>query len=344
MTAPRRGEDARTAVHVILGADSYLAEQALESVLQATAGVDRADAVQVLRGDEVSWTRVIDAARTGSLFAPRRAVVVRNADALKGEGEEALAWLEDPTPDVGLVLVAAKVDKRRHVWKRLLDRASVVSAEPPKGRALRGYVADQVRRRRLSLSDDALEELLERVGQDLRRLMGELDKLEAFAQGRPGPLTAEQVASVLGRGLAQPLYKVADAMTERRPARVMELIELALEEGEPALKILATLHRALRQVRGARALREARASREQVIARLGVLPFKVGSLLEASRAWTDAELRAAMVAIDRADRRIKSGAEGRVALAAAVAEACRKEGTGPTTGAGGLRPPVRRAR
>ena len=326
-------------LHLIVGADSWLADQALESLLEAAVGPDRGDAVQVFRGDETAWTRVTEAARTGSLFASRRAVVVRQADAIKGEGEEVLAWLDDPSPDTALILLTARPDKRRTLWKRLLDRGAVVSAEPPKGRALRGYLADQVRRRKLALSDQGLEELLERVGQDLRRLMGELDKLAAFAAGREGPLSAEEVAAVLGKGVAQPLYRIADAMSARRAGRVLELLETALDEGEPALKILATLHRALRQVRGARALREACASREQMIARLGLLPFKVGDVLEASRAWTDAELGRAMAALDRADRRIKSGTDGRLALSAAVAEAC-----GGVGGAAAVRPAARPGR
>jgi DNA polymerase III delta subunit len=82
-------------------------------------------------------------------------------------------------------------------------------------------------------------------------------------------------------------------------------------------------------VRGARALREARASREQIVSRLQLLPFKVGDVLEASKAWTDAELVRAVAALDRADRRIKSGTDGRLALSAAVAEACgREKGSG----------------
>ena len=319
----------RAALHVIVGTDSWLADQALESVLEGAVGSERAESVRVFRGDETGWAAVIEGARMGSLFAPRRAVVVRNADAIKGEGEEVLAWLEDPAPDTALVLLVGKPDKRRTLWKRLLDKGAVVAAEPPKGRALRGYVADQVRRRKLALTDEGLEELLERVGQDLRRLMGELDKLTAFAGGRPGALGADDVAAVLGKGLAQPLYRLADAMGARRTGRVLELLETALDDGEPALKILATLHRALRQVRGARALREARASREQVVSRLGLLPFKVGDVLEASKAWTDAELVRAVAALDRADRRIKSGTDGRLALTAAVAEACgREKGSG----------------
>jgi DNA polymerase III subunit delta len=298
-------------------------------------GDDRADSVQVLRGDETTWGRVIEAARTGSLFASRRAVVVRGADGLKGEGDELPAFLEDPSPDARLVFMALRPDKRRGVWKRLLERAQLHSAEPMKGRAARGYVADQVRRRKLALRDEAFEELFERVGQDLRRLMGELDKLEAFAEGQKGPLGAEEVAAVLGRGMAQPLYRIGDAFTMRRRAQLLSLMETVLEEGEPPLKVLATLHYAARRVRAARALRDARLPREALASRLGVPPFKVQELMAATREWSDAELQRAVAALGEADRRVKTGADARAALVAAVVEATGK-GRGATSAA---RPP-----
>jgi DNA polymerase III subunit delta len=310
-------------VHVIVGSDSWLAEEALESLLAGAVGAERGDSVQVLRGDECTWARVLDAARSRSLFAERRAVVVRNADALKGEGDDLAAYLADATPEVALILLAAKPDRRRPAWKLVLQKAKVVAAEPLKGRAVRTYVVEQLRRRRLALDDDAVEEVVERVGQDLRRLMGELDKLEAYAVGRSGRLTGEDVASVLGRGLAPPLYKLADALTARRGATVLGLLEVVLGEGEPPLKVLATLHRALRQVRGAKAMQAARAPREAVAARLGVMPFKVGDLLQASRAWSEEDLRTATAAFDLADRRVKTGSDPGMALSAAVVAAVR---------------------
>lgn len=319
--APR---GARPGLHVIAGADSYLAEEALEALIAASVGGgDRADSVQVFRGDESTWAQVVQAARTGSLFVSRRAVVVRNADALKGDGEEMVAYVEDPSHDVSLVLLTVKPDKRKTVWKCLMQVASLVPAEPLKGRALRARVQDSLRRRRLAVRDDGLEELLERVGQDLRRLMGELDKLEAFAG--QAPLSAEDVAAVLGRGLAPPLYKLGDALAARRGRETLAILHALLEEGEVPLKILGTFHRSLRQVRGALALRGGRAAREELVSRLGVLPFKVGDVLEASRRWSEADLRQAFAALDRADRRMKSGGEPRTTLAAAVAEACAGE-------------------
>jgi DNA polymerase-3 subunit delta len=265
----------------------------------------------------------VEAARTGSLFAARRAVVVRNADALKGDGEEMVAYIEDPAPDAAVILLVAKPDRRKTVWRKLMDAAEVTSAEPLKGRALRSRVVDRLRRRRLALRDDGLEELLERVGQDLRRLMGELDKLEAF--GSTAPLSADDVAAVLGRGLAPPLYRLGDAFASRRGRQTLEILQALLDEGEVPLKVLGTFHRSLRQVRGALALRGSRGAREELVSRLGVLPFKVGDVLEASRSWSEDDLRRAFAALDRADRRMKSGGEPGTALAAAVAEACGGE-------------------
>src|SRR5574341_1216874 len=142
-------------VQAIVGEDSYLAEAALEDVLAA--------------------------ARTGSLFAASRAVVVRRAELLKygstpkdeeageagGRGkprsetqDPVEAYLIAPAPDATLVLLAAKPDKRRKPWKCLLAKGSPVEvheAVPKRGRALRAHVEEELRRRGLRLSRDVLD-------------------------------------------------------------------------------------------------------------------------------------------------------------------------------------------
>src|SRR5262249_35116375 len=144
----------------------------------------------------------------------------------------------------------------------------------------------------------------------------------AFAHGHSQELTAEDVAAVLGKGLAQPLYRLGDAFAAQRLAEVLALMEKSLEEGEPPLRILATLHRVVRQPRGAQALGLARVPREQLASKLQVPPFKVGDLLASERRWSEERLRRALAALGQADVRIKTGAEPRTALEAAVLSAC----------------------
>jgi DNA polymerase-3 subunit delta len=331
--AARKPASRATSIVAILGADSYRAEVGLREALTAAQLADQPDALQAFRGDETTWTRLVDVVRTGSLFAARRAVIVRGADQLKGEGEEMVGLLADPPEDVVLILVAGKVDKRKTLWKRITEGATVVDAEPLKGRSLQSFVGTEIRRRGLKIDEDGQTELLERVGQDLRRLIGELEKLDAFA-GPGGRLSAEDVAKVLGRGIARPLYRLSDAMMERRLSEVLLLVEERLEDGEPAQRILATLHRSVRQTRAARALQAARAPREQLAARLGVPPFKIGEVMDAARRWSEDELRRAVAALSRADRRMKTGSDPRVALVAAVAEACAPAASARPRGAG----------
>jgi DNA polymerase-3 subunit delta len=321
-------------IQAVVGQDTYLAEEALETLLKRVIGDDREESLQVAYGDETRWEGLVASAQTGSLFTTRRAIVVRRADQLKGDEERILAYAEDPSPDTTLVLMAPKPDRRRSVWKKLLAKAEVHSAQPKKGRALRTHVEEELRRRGLILAPEGLQELIDRVGQDLRRLMGEVDKLEAFGAGQKR-LSAEDVASVLGRGLGRPLYLLGDAIAGRQVRASLELIDELMGDGEEGLRILATLHRSLRQVRGAGALREAGTPNDEIARRLlpGNMQFKARSLVDASRQWDDADLRRAFAALGRADRRIKRGADAETALAAAVVEAC---------GGGEARPSPRR--
>jgi DNA polymerase-3 subunit delta len=311
-------------VHAIVGDgrsgfDSYRAEEALQGIVADFLGKGSAE-VETLRGDETSWARLLDSARSSSLFAPRRAVVVRGAEALKGDAQGLEEYLADPNPDVVVILVSAKPDGRRTAWKTVLAKARIVKMGPLKGQALRSYVAQELRRRKLPLGDEALDELIERVGQDLRRLLGEVDKLEAFWDGR-GALTADTVTAVSGRGLAPPLYRLGDALLARRVEEVLALTEEVLGEGESGPLVLGALYRALRQVRGVHAIGPRRA-RQELAARLRIPPFKVDDVLAAAKRWPERQLRKAAEAFGRADRGMKLGRDARVVLCAAVVESC----------------------
>lgn len=335
-------------VHLVVGEESLLVERTLERILVQELGAAAPEAVQVLRGDEAGWGGVLDAARTRSLFAPRRAVVVRGADALGagedgdagaargrkggkaagGAREELERYLNDPNPDVVLVLLAPKADRRLGVWKLLSARAREHLCGHPKGQELRKFAQEELQRAGVRLGPDGLDELIDRVGQDLRRLAGEVDKLAAFAGTRGARLGAEEVAAVLGRGLAQPFYKLGDLLWQRRSVELLELIEALLAERESGLAMAGSLHRALRQLRVASDLAARRASREEILARTKVQPFKLRDLLDAVRSWPAEDLAQALQAFGQADRRMKTSGDERVALTAAVVTACGGRGGG----------------
>jgi DNA polymerase-3 subunit delta len=249
-------------------------------------------------------------------------VVVRRAEQLKGDEALLVDYLGKPVPDVALVLLYTKLDKRKSSSKRLEKLAEVIPAEPLKPRALRSYVDAELKRRKLPMNPAAVAELVERVGQDLRRMVGELDKLEAWGVTRE--MTPDEVSKLLGRGIAQPLYKLSDAFVQRRAATVLEHIHELLEEGEEALRILGTLQRTLRQVWVARDLalsRKPNAGKLLSGEPLRVIPFKTRDLLRDARSWPEGGVERAREALQKADTRLKTSGDARVVLVGAVAEA-----------------------
>ena len=61
------------------------------------------------------------------------------------------------------------------------------------------------------------------------------------------------------------------------------------------------------------------------------MQFKLDSLLDSARRWSDADLRRALAALERADRRLKNGADAATTLVAALVESCGGGGGAATS-------------
>ncbi len=348
-----RGATPAAFLHLVHGDkdrfDSFLAERALQRVLGQWLGPDPPpDAIVTFRGEErATWPEIADALRSGSLFASRRIVVVRRAEAVTDDAEALLAALDAPGPGNALVVIAAKTDKRLKLWKALYERATVHPALPLKEGDVRAELRGELARRKLQLSPDTIEKLIARVGQDLRRLMGEVEKLELLADG--GRLSAEEAAASLGRAMGRPPWLLGEAVGRRDLATALELVEEELDLREYPPLLLGRIYSALRGLRAARAL-GLRGIGTEHAQLLGVLPFKVNEVVAQARDWTDAQLDAALGAAQEADRRLKLGAEPRATLAAALVAALggagrtARPGTAGPEGRGARRPSAPRGR
>jgi DNA polymerase III subunit delta len=94
----------------------------------------------------------------------------------------------------------------------------------------------------VTLAPDAIELLLNAVGNDLSTLARELEKLAALAAGAGRAVTAEDVTSLVGVRRGETVFDLIDAAMERRVARAAHLVEPVLEQaGMSGVKILSLL-------------------------------------------------------------------------------------------------------
>ena len=91
----------------------------------------------------------------------------------------------------------------------------------------------------LSLEPDAIDALVDAIGNDSARLESELRKL-ALRTGPDGLVSRQLVAELVG-GLATNALQVGDALLEGKPGDAIARWDALIDAGEPALRIVSTL-------------------------------------------------------------------------------------------------------
>jgi DNA polymerase-3 subunit delta len=223
-------------------------------------------------GRDAMYAAILATARTLPMMAPRRLVVVHDAEALlaprrgrddDGEepaakkrsrsatpAEEFEAYLERPEPLTTLVLETAGLDRGRRVAKLLLAKAVVVNCgELRSADDLARWLASRLDRDELRIEPAAVRALVDAVGLDLARIRSEVDKLVLYAAGE-STITAAHVRDVVVP-IDEPSghFAVADAVRRGDAAGAVREVEALLDAGMAGPMILGQIRTAAGQLR-----------------------------------------------------------------------------------------------
>jgi len=136
---------------------------------------------------------------------------------------------------VRLVISAGKVDKRRSFYKTL-EKAGTVEAFAGWSIDQKGWMdeaenwaAKQLKALGKGIADDALGELITRVGPNARALAGEVEKL-ALHVGQRDEITLADVEAICTRNKQSRAFALADALGDRSLPRLMKCLDEELWE------------------------------------------------------------------------------------------------------------------
>ena len=324
------------AAYVLRGEQDLLRELALGEIRKTALG-DTSDEfdfnLERFDGEKTTPESLVIAANTLPLLGlaggggQHRVLIVKRAKRLvEGSQAEALVgYLKDPSPQTVLVMeLESSPDGRRKAWKEIEKQVVVVQCDPPKDWEVEEWVAGQARIRKLPLDADAVRYLAKEFGSDLRRQLGELEKISLYAGGEK--LDGQELASLLGRGKAQSIFKFTDAVASRQVAVALKQLGRLLDEGEPALRILALLDRVLGQLLLAKEFGAGRGRSSQLMKVLRVPPRAADNIALWSDRYRERDLLDAIEGLARCDRQLKSsGTPSRLILEGFVLSVC---GTG----------------
>lgn len=162
----------------------------------------------------------------------------------------------------------------------------------PQGAKLEEWVIRRARTQNRRLSQDAARMLVESLGDDLRMLASEVDKLSTYV-GEGGEIRAEDVRALTPVARQSKVFDLTDALARRDTATALRLLHELLANGESPLGIVALTAFQTRSLMQVKLLSDRGMPAYQIASAAGLAPFVVEKSLRLTRRFTFAQLEAA---------------------------------------------------
>ncbi len=316
-------------VYLLLGEEVLLRDEFLSRLLSTLlpSGMESLN-VDTLSGSEASASDIIARCLTVPVLAPRRVVVLKEADRLRPEAwEGVLTYLDGPSPTTCLICVADKLEATDRRLQRIDRVGKVLRFIPPRQeeeryRWAQRWVSERAEQQGKSLDPEAQMLLLTLQGPDLLSLAHEVDKLCLFV-GEQQQIDLEAVEALVGQGRVHGIFALTRAVGRRDLQGALSSLRDLLERGEEPLRILGMLARQLRLLLRAKELVAEARQPGEISRLLGVPRVFLSEILEGAKITEVGRLEQGLARLLDLDRALKSSGKGQpLYLELAVIDLC----------------------
>jgi DNA polymerase-3 subunit delta len=166
-------------------------------------------------------------------------------DEKKADAYQKLMDYLEKIPETSVVIfVQPKPDKRKRLYKKLVQVAEVKEFQPLAPAALSQWIHQQAVARKASIDPRATEHLSGLVGESLWRLDQEIQKLAAYAIGRP--ITQDDIDKLVIPSLEANVFHLTDALGAKDARKAIQCVHQTVAAGENLRQVFYMIVRQFR--------------------------------------------------------------------------------------------------
>ncbi len=292
----------------LYGEESFLIERATARLLDVAVDPTLRDFnFNVFFGNESKGVDIVDAAQTLPMFAERRVVLVKRAEQLRADALEVLLdYVRNPAGTTCLIFNGIKIDQRKKFFLELKKRGALVEYRRLYDNKLSGFIQTEAQTHDKTMEPAAAELLSFLVGNNLRELSSQIEKLTIYAASRP-KITLDDVRAVASSSKAFTVFELARYLGTRDLQSALKSLDTLFLNGEEVPMMLGALARHFRQLWRVREMVERRASNQDISREVGINAYFLGEYLQQAKNFDRGELRRIFEELFRCDLAAKSG-------------------------------------
>lgn len=296
-------------IYLFHGEEDFLIDECVKAVIQKTLAPDlQGFNLDIVYGSKVEVKDVLAHASSFPMMSDRRIVVVREFEKLvtTDTAKELMAgYIDRPLESTCLLLISLEPDFRRKPFTDLKKKAELVECKPLYDNQVPGWISERVGQFGKKIDPEAARLLQAYVGNSLRALQNETDKLFIFV-GDKNKIAPEDISAVVGATKGFTIFELQNAIGRKDTKEAVMILEKMLEAGQSSQMIIVMLARFFTQLWKLTDQKLRRLPEKEIGSELGVHPFFLKQMLEFSRNFTADHIEHNFHALLEADTVLKS--------------------------------------
>lgn len=276
----------------LYGEESFLIERATKQLLDHAIDPSLKDFnYNVFFGNESKGIDIADAAQTLPMFAERRAVLVKRAEALKAEALDALlSYVQHPSQTTCLIFCGLKIDQRKKFFLELKKLGALVEFKRLYDNKLSGFISAESLVHGKPIEPAAADLLSLLIGNNLQELSSQLEKLVVYAGSRPR-VTVDDVKTIASNSKAFTVFELARYLGGRDLQNALRSLDTLFLNGEEVPMMVGALSRHFRQLWRVREMQEQKAAQADISREVGINTFFLGEYLQQAKNFNRNDLK-----------------------------------------------------
>ncbi len=323
-------------VYLVAGEERLLRDDVIAAVRAASLGTGVAAFNEdKFTAGEVDADRVVSAARTVPMMAPRRFVLVRSVERWDSGGEDGerassaldrlTEYAKAPVDTTCLVLVATKLDGRRKLAVLAKKQGFLVECAALSAHELPGWIAEASKDKGHAIDRETAALLAELAGPELSYVADAIERLSLFV-GPGKPIDGEAVAQCVARVRTADTWAVVGAVSRQRLGDALAALSEAYDPRDRGLMMLGALAWSVRRLARYKAATDAGVPHDEAARRAGAFgPQQGRELAERARGLRGKELERWVLVLAETDLALKGSRRPPEAiLADMITRLCRR--------------------
>jgi len=296
-------------IYLLYGEEDFLIDEGVQAIIEHALDPGmKSFNLDVMDGSKVDAKDVVAHASSFPMMGPRRVVVVKEFEKLVGDEsarEIITAYISRPLESTCLTLVSLEPDFRRKPFTDLKKKATLVECKPMYDQHVPSWIADRIKRQGKEANVEACRLIQAYVGNSLRSLQNEIEKLFIFV-GERDQITSEDVATVVGASKGYTIFELQDAIGRKDAKEAVKILERMLTLGQSPQMIIVMLTRFFNQLWKLSDLKLRRVPDSEIAREIGIPPYFVKQYLEFRSNFTTEQIEQNFKSLLEADTVLKT--------------------------------------